>query len=77
MTSKFNEVLELIDSLSLDEQEELIEIEKKRIIEKKRKILTNDIMEAKEDIKKGNIISGDFNEVMKAIDDEIKSNQKI
>ncbi len=75
MTSKFNEALELIDSLSLDEQEELIEIEKKRIMEKKRKILSNDIQEAKEDIKKGNYITGDYKEVMKSIDDEIKSDK--
>ena len=38
MNSKFNEALELIDSLSLEEQEELIEIERKRIIEKKKKL---------------------------------------
>lgn len=75
MTARFNEALELIDSLSLDEQEELIEIEKKRITEKKRKILSNDIREAKEDIEKGNFITGDYIEVMKAIDDEIKSDK--
>lgn len=75
MTSRFNEALELIDSLSLDEQEELIEIEKKRITEKKRKILSNEIREAKEDIEKGNFITGDYKEVMKAIDDVIKSDK--
>lgn len=75
MTARFNEALELIDSLSLDEQEELIEIEKKRITEKKRKILSNEIREAKEDIEKGNFITGDYKEVMKAIDDVIKSDK--
>jgi hypothetical protein len=75
MTSKFNEALELIDSLSLEEQEELIEIEKKRITEKKRKILSKDIREAKKDIEKGNFITGDHKKVMEAIDDEIKSDK--
>lgn len=77
MNSKFNEALELIDSLSLDEQEQLIEIEKKRIIEKKRKILSEDIKEAKKDIETGNYITGDYKDVMKAIDDEAKSDKKI
>ena len=67
--------MELIDSLSLDEQEELIEIEKKRIIEKKRELLSKDIIEAKADIEKGNFITGDYNDIMKAIDDEIKPNK--
>ncbi len=77
MNSKFNEALELIDSLSLDEQEELIEIERKRITEKKRKKLLTDIKEAKQDIENGDYITGDYKDIMKAIDDETKSDKKI
>ena len=77
MNSKFNEVLELIDSLPLEEQEQLIEIEQKRIIEKKRIRLLKNIKEAQADIKNGNYITGDDKEVMKAIDDEVKSDKKI
>ena len=33
MNTKFNEVLELIDSLPIEEQEEILNIEKKRLIE--------------------------------------------
>ncbi|MEO8209250.1 MAG: hypothetical protein ABI840_01715 [bacterium] len=77
MNSKFNEALELVDSLSLEEQEQLIEIEKKRIIEKKRKVLSQNIKEAQTDIEKGNYITGNVKDVMKAIDDEVKSDKKI
>jgi len=77
MNSKFNEALELIDSLSLKEQEELIEIERKRIIEKKRQQLLKNVKEAKHNIETGDYITGDYKDVMKAIDDETKSNKKI
>ncbi len=73
MTPKFNDVLELIDSLSLDEQELLLEIEKKRLIEKKRKLLLEDIKEAKKDFAEGNYITGNVEDIMKAIEDEVKS----
>lgn len=65
MNSKFNEALEQIDSLSLDEQEELIEIERKRIIEKKRILLAENVSEAKKDIEDGNVITGECKEIMK------------
>ncbi|MCI0449463.1 MAG: hypothetical protein L0Y79_06720 [Chlorobi bacterium] len=71
MSSKFNDALELIDSLSIEEQEELLEIERKRLIEKKRKKLIKDIAEA-EDIRKGNYITGTPEELVKAIEEESK-----
>lgn len=73
MTSKFNDALELIESLSLEEQEQVLEIEKKRLIEKKRKLLIEDIKEAKKDIAEGNFITGNAEDIIKAIEDEVKS----
>ena len=43
----------------------------------KKKNFSNDIREALEDIKKGNFITGNYEQVMKAIDDEIKSDKQI
>ena len=43
----------------------------------KKKIFSKDIGEALEDIKKGNFITGNYEQVMKAIDDEIKSDKQI
>ncbi len=38
---------------------------------------SENIKEAQRDIKNGNYITGDFKEVMKAIDDEVKYDKKI
>ena len=43
----------------------------------KKKNFSNDIREALKDIKKGNFITGNYEQVMKAIDDEIKSDKQI
>ena len=43
----------------------------------KKKNFSNDIGEALEDIKAGNFITGNYEQVMKAIDDEIKSDKQI
>ncbi len=47
------------------------------ITEKKRKILRDDVKEAIKDIEKGRFITGNYEQVMKAIDDEIKSDKQI
>ncbi len=73
MSSKFNDVLELIESFSLEEQEQLIEIEKKRITEKKRILLLKEIDLSKKEIAEGKFIEGSAAEIIKAIDDEVKN----
>jgi hypothetical protein len=69
-SSKFNDAMEIIESLSIEEQEELLEIEKKRLIDKKRKMLIEDIAEAEKDIKNGNYTTGTPEELVKAIEEE-------
>lgn len=76
MSSKFNDALEIVDSLSIEEQEELLEIEKKRLIERKRKKLAEDIEEAEKDIENGNYITGTPEELVKAIEEEAKKISK-
>lgn len=70
MTTKFNDVLEMVDSLTIEEQEELLEIEKKRLIDRKRTKLVNDIAESEKDIENGNFKTGTPEELVKAIEDE-------
>jgi hypothetical protein len=76
MTSKFNDALEIIESLSIEEQEELLEIERKRLIEKKRKKLVGDIAEAEKDIENGNYITGTPEELIKAIEEDVNKLKK-
>lgn len=75
MTSKFNDALELIDSLSIEEQEMLLEIASKRLTERKRKKLQERIAEGKKDIAEGRFIEGNAADIMNSIDDEIKTLQ--
>jgi len=72
MSSKFNDALELIESLTLEEQEELLEIERKRLSEKKRKLLLEEISDAEKDITNGNYLTGTPEELVKAIEEESK-----
>lgn len=60
----------MIESFSIEEQEEILEIEKKRILEKKRKLLLQDILEAEKDIENGDFTSGTPEELVKAIEKE-------
>ena len=75
MTSKFNDALDMIDSLSIEEQEMLLEIESKRLTERKRKLLQERIAEGKKDISEGRFIDGNAADIMNSIDDEIKTIQ--
>ncbi len=72
MSSKFNDVLELIDSFSIEEREQIIEIEKNRLQADKREKLIARVKEGKKDIKEGRFIEGEVQDIMKAIDDEVK-----
>jgi hypothetical protein len=69
MSGKLNNILEEFDSLSLEEQETILEIEKKRMIERKRKQLMKDVEEAEQEFKSGNLKPESVEEIMKAIDE--------
>ena len=49
----FGEVLEAVDKLSLEEQETLIEVVRKRIIERRREELAKDIQDAQKEFQAG------------------------
>ena len=49
----FGEVLEAVDKLSLDEQETLIDILRRRIIEQRRAELLQEIREARQEFQAG------------------------
>jgi hypothetical protein len=52
-TMPFGEVLEAADKLSLEEQEALIEVLHRRLIERRREELARDIQEAQEEFQAG------------------------
>jgi hypothetical protein len=70
MDNKINTVLEEFDTLSVEEQEAVVEIEKKRLIERKRKLLVKNVKEAEDEFNSGQLKSETVDDIMKAIDDE-------
>jgi hypothetical protein len=56
MRSKFNKVQEMIDSLTLEEQKQILEIAGKRLIEKKRARLLNRVEDAERILPKADLL---------------------
>jgi len=54
-TLSFQEVLETVEQLSLGDQEALMDVVRRRIIEQRRAELAKDIQEAQEEFKAGNV----------------------
>jgi len=70
MSRKINNLLENFDTLTIEEQEAVIDIEKKRLIERKREELKNNVKEAENEFSSGKLKSESIDDIMKAIDDE-------
>jgi hypothetical protein len=64
-SSLFQELIETIESLSLDDQELLIEIVRKRLIQQRRAELAADIAEARNAYQKGEVRRGTVADLMK------------
>lgn len=63
----FGEVLEAADSLSFDEQETLIDILQRRMIEQRRTELAEDIQAARKEFQAGHCQPATASEIMKDI----------
>ena len=66
-TMIFSQVLEAADQLSLEEQAYLISILRKRMIERRRMELAQDIEEAREEFEKGHCQPATSSEIMEEI----------
>jgi hypothetical protein len=75
MSTKINTILEEIDSLSLEEQEAIMDIGRKRLIERKRAALVKNVKEAEEEFASGKLTCESVNDIMKAIDYEADKNK--
>ncbi len=67
-SSLFQELIETIESLSLDDQELLIEIVRKRLIQQRRAELAADIAEARSAYQKGEVRRGTVADLISAIE---------
>lgn len=63
----FREVLEAVDALSLEEQEELMDVVRRRLIERRRLDLTSEIAEAEAEYDSGKCETRTPGELMREI----------
>jgi len=63
----FQDVLDMIESLPKEQQENLIAIIRRRLIEHKREVLAERINEAREEYRLGKVRRGTVDDVMKEI----------
>ncbi len=66
-TMTFGDVLETVDRLPLEEQEELIEILHRRVIERRREELAKEIQEAQREFRAGRARPATPDEIMSEI----------
>lgn len=63
----FQEVLDIVESLPIEQQETIIEIVNHRLIEERRNLLAQNIQEAKEEFARGEIRKGTVDDLMKEV----------
>ena len=63
-TSKFNEILDQIDNLPYADQEMLIDIVKKKLIENRRDEIADNIKKAHQEYKSGNVVRGSVEDII-------------
>ena len=63
-TTHFSQILEMIDHLSLDEQEDLINIVRHRQIERRREEIAVNIAQAHQEYQQGKVFRGTVDDVI-------------
>ena len=69
-TMQFSQILEMIDYLSFDEQDDLINIIKHRQIEKRREQIAQNISQARQDYQNGNVFRGDIDAIIAELNND-------
>ncbi len=69
-TSDFQEVIEIVEKLSLDDREILLDILKKRFSQERRRQLEEEIAEVRQDYQKGKVQFGTVDDFLAALDED-------
>jgi hypothetical protein len=69
-TIQFHQILEMIDDLSLDEQDDLINIIRHRQIEKRREEIAKNIHQARQDYKQGKVFRGNIDDIIAELNND-------
>jgi len=62
--ASFDEILDMIDTLSLEEQDVLLDIVRRRQVEQRRREIAKSIAQAKDEYKAGKVFRGTVDEIM-------------
>ncbi len=68
-SSTFQKAIETIETLSLNDQEALLELLQKRLIEQRRKILMGEIAEVRQEYSQGQVQFGSVADFMAELDE--------
>lgn len=68
-SSTFQRAIETIETLSLNDQEALLELLQKRLIEQRRKILMDEIAEVRQEYAQGQVQFGSVADFMAELDE--------
>ena len=63
-TKQFNQILEMIDHLSLDEQDDLMNIVRRRQIERRREEIAENIVQSYQEYQEGKVFRGTADEII-------------
>lgn len=68
-TVSFQQAIEVVESLSLEDQEMLLDILLKRLAQQRRKILVQDIADIRQEYAQGNVQFGSVSDFLAELDD--------
>jgi hypothetical protein len=69
-TIQFNQILEMIDYLSVDEQDDLINIVRHRQIEKRREQIANKINQTRQEYQEGKVFRGTVDDIIAELNND-------
>lgn len=62
--TSFNEILESVEKLSVEDQEALIDLVQRRLVERRRTEIATNIVKAQEEYQTGQVFRGNVDELM-------------
>lgn len=66
----FQDALDVIESLPISQQESLIDIVQRRLIEQRRDLIAKNIRKAKEEYRRGDVKKGSIDDLMRDLQNE-------
>ncbi len=69
-TIQFNQILEMIDNLSIDEQDDLMNIVRHRQLDKRREEIADNINQARQEYQQGRVFRGTVDDIIAELNND-------